>query len=173
VLASLGTVFNKTPGVLEAIVAALGGEPFNAIVAIGRDQDLARFGSPPPNIRLEPYVPQPLLLARCDAFVTHAGFNSVKESLAAGVPMVALPITADQPYSAQRCAALGVAKVLGPSERSAASIREAIRDVLDDGRYREQARRFQAEMAALPGPDRVVEVLEDLAVRHEPLGASN
>jgi UDP:flavonoid glycosyltransferase YjiC (YdhE family) len=46
-----------------------------------------------------------------------------------------------------------------------------VRQVLADGRYREQARRFQAEMAALPGPDRVVDVLEALAVRHEPIRA--
>jgi len=172
VLASLGTVFNKTPGVLEAIVEGLGGEPLNAVVAIGRDQDVARFGSPPPNIRLEPYVPQPLLLPRCGAFVTHGGFNSVKESLAAAVPMVAVPVTADQPYSAQRCAALGVARVIASTERSATAVRLAVREVLEDSRYRDRARRFQAEMAALPGPERVVELLEELAVRHEPLGVS-
>lgn len=62
VLASLGTVFNRTPGVLEAIVKALGGETVNLIVAIGRDQDPARFGPQPDHVRLEPYVAQPLLL---------------------------------------------------------------------------------------------------------------
>jgi UDP:flavonoid glycosyltransferase YjiC (YdhE family) len=40
VLASLGTVFNKTPGVLEAIVAALAEEPVNLIVAIGNGPGL-------------------------------------------------------------------------------------------------------------------------------------
>lgn len=170
VLASLGTVFNKTPGVLEAIVEGLGGAPLNAIVTIGRDEDRSRFGSPPPNVRLEPYVPQPLLLARCDALVTHGGFNSVKESLAAGVPMVVLPITADQPYSAQRCAALGVARVIGPEERRAASVRDAVGAVLNDDGFRDRARQFQAEMAALPGPERVVELLEELAAPRARLG---
>ena len=170
VLASLGTVFNKTPGVLEAVVEGLGGEPYNAIVAIGRDQDPARFGSPPPNVRLEPFVPQPLLLARSDVFVTHSGFNSVKESLGAGVPMVAVPITADQPYAAERCAALGVATVIGPTDRRAASVRDAVRDVLESPAYRDRARRFQAEMASLPGPERVVKLLEELVARHEPVG---
>ena len=94
-LASLGTVFNKTPGVLEAIVDALAEEAVNVIVAIGRDEDPARFGPQPDHIRLEPYVPQPLLLAHCDAFVTHGGFNSVKEALGEGVPMVVVPISAD------------------------------------------------------------------------------
>lgn len=148
----------------------LGGAPLNAIVTIGRDEDRSRFGSPPPNVRLEPYVPQPLLLARCDALVTHGGFNSVKESLAAGVPMVVLPITADQPYSAQRCAALGVARVIGPEERRAASVRDAVGAVLNDDGFRDRARQFQAEMAALPGPERVVELLEELAAPRARLG---
>jgi MGT family glycosyltransferase len=166
VFASLGTVFNKTPGVLEAIVQALGQEAVNVIVAIGSDVDPARFGPQPPNVRLEGYVAQPLLLSRCDCFVTHAGFNSVKESLSLGVPMVAVPITADQPYSAGRCRALGAARVVGPEERNAETIRNAVVDVLGDPSYATAAQRFQGEMAALPGPEHLRGLLESLAVGH-------
>jgi UDP:flavonoid glycosyltransferase YjiC (YdhE family) len=163
VLASLGTVFNKTPGVLEAIVGALAEEPVNVIVAIGRDQDAAaRFGTQPDHVRLEAYVPQPLLLPYCDAFVTHGGFNSVKEALSEGVPMVVVPISADQPYSAERCADLGVGVTVGAGDRSASAIRDAVRRVLGDSGHRAAARDFQAEMAALPGPKRMVELLEEL-----------
>jgi UDP:flavonoid glycosyltransferase YjiC (YdhE family) len=35
--------------------------------------------------------------------------------------------------------------------------------VLGDPRYRDNARAFRAEMAALPGPERMVELLEALA----------
>jgi UDP:flavonoid glycosyltransferase YjiC (YdhE family) len=162
VLASLGTVFNKTPGVLEAIVRALAEEPVNVIVAIGRDVDPARFGTQPDHVRLEAYVPQPLLLPHCDAFVTHGGFNSVKEALSEGVPMVVVPISADQPYSAERCAELGVGVTIAAADRSADAIRDAVRRVLDDPGYRTAARDFQAEMAALPGPEQMVELLEEL-----------
>jgi len=171
VLASLGTVFNKTPGVLDAIVEGLGQEPINLIVAIGPDQDPARFGPQPPNVRLEGYVAQPLLLEHCDVFVTHGGFNSVKESLAAGVPMVVVPITADQPYSAGRCEALGVGRVVGTADRSAGAVRNAVRQVLDDPSYRAAAGRFRAEMAALPGPERIVELMSSLAAERDSVGA--
>jgi UDP:flavonoid glycosyltransferase YjiC (YdhE family) len=170
VLASLGTVFNKYPGVLEAIVEGLRDEPINLVVAIGRDQDPARFGPQPPNVRLEPHVPQALLLPHCDAFVTHGGFNSVKESLSEGVPMVVVPITADQPYSAARCAALGVGRAIEAGERSAAAVQEAVRDVLADARYRARARDLQAQMAQLPGAEEVVGLLEALA--REPANAT-
>ena len=171
VLASLGTVFNKTPGVLDAIVEGLGQEPINLIVAIGPDQDPAQFGPQPPNVRLEGYVGQPLLLEHCDVFVTHGGFNSVKESLAAGVPMVVVPITADQPYSAGRCEALGVGRVVGAADLSAGAVRSAVRQVLDDPSYRAAAGMFRAEMAALPGPERIVELLSSLAAERDPVGA--
>jgi UDP:flavonoid glycosyltransferase YjiC (YdhE family) len=165
VLASLGTVFNKTPGVLEAIVNALGEEPVNLIVAIGRDEDPERFGPQPDHVRLEAYVAQPLLLAHCDAFVTHGGFNSVKEALGAGVPMVVLPITADQPYSAERCAALGVARTIGADDRAPDAIRRAAQQVLGEPSYRDSARAFQSEMMALPGPEHMIELLEGLRVQ--------
>lgn len=171
VLASLGTVFNKTPGVLDAIVEGLGHEPINLVVAIGPDQDPARFGPQPANVRLEGYVAQPTLLEHCDVFVTHGGFNSVKESLAAGVPMVVVPITADQPYSAGRCEALGVGRVVRPADLSAGAVRSAVRQVLDDPAYRAAAARFRAEMAALPGPERIVDLLSSLAAQRDPVGA--
>ncbi len=163
VLASLGTIFNRTPGVLEAIVSALAGEQLDLVVAIGRDEDPGRFGPQPDHVRLEAYVPQPLVLPRCDALITHGGFNSVKEALSAGVPMVVVPISADQPYSAERCAALGVARVVGPGERTPEAIRGAVLEVLAEPRHREAARAFSAEMAALPGPEPMVELLERLA----------
>jgi UDP:flavonoid glycosyltransferase YjiC (YdhE family) len=163
VYASLGTVFNNTPGVLEAIVEALQSEPVNLIVAIGRDRDPGGFGPRPANVRIERYVPQPLVLEQCQAFITHGGFNSVKESLIHGVPMAVIPITADQPYSAERCAALGVATVVGADDRSSAAIQSAVHQVLGDAGYAAAAHEFQDRMLSLPGPDQMVELLERVA----------
>jgi UDP:flavonoid glycosyltransferase YjiC (YdhE family) len=168
IFASLGTVFNKTPGVLEAIIAAIANENVNLIVAIGRDENPARFGSQPSNVRLEAYVPQALLLEHCDVFVTHGGFNSVKESLIAGIPMVVVPITADQPYSAERCAALGVGRAISATDRSSGAIRDAVLDVLKNPDYKTKARGFQSEMRSLPDINHAVELLEAL-VQEVPL----
>ncbi|HEY4866992.1 MAG TPA: glycosyltransferase [Candidatus Dormibacteraeota bacterium] len=164
VLASLGTVFNSTPGVLEAIIEGLAQEGSNAVVAIGPDQDPARFGPTPSNVRLEHYLPQALLLEHCDLMVTHGGFNSVKEALIAGVPMVVIPITADQPYNAQRSASLGVGEVIASHNRTSAAVRMATQKVLKDPSYRANAARFREQMMALPGPDQLVKVIEELAL---------
>ena len=162
VLVSMGTVFHRTAGIYETVLEGLRDEPVNLVVAAGFDQDPGRFGPQPSHVRVEPYLPVPALLPRCDLFITHGGFNSVKESLAAGVPMVVAPISADQPYSAERCAALGVGIALGPQERTASDVRRAARAVLADGAYTRRAREMQRQMAALPGPENVVALLEGL-----------
>jgi UDP:flavonoid glycosyltransferase YjiC (YdhE family) len=172
VLASLGTVFNTTPGVLEAIIDGLGEEGLNLIVAIGPDQDPARFEKVPPDVRLEHYVPQPSLLPHCDVFITHGGFNSVKESLISGVPMVVIPITADQPYCAERCASLGMAQVIPPDQRNPNAVRQATLEVLGDPGYRARAAGFQEQMRGLPGPERMMELLEGLSLASTNPGSS-
>jgi len=169
VLASLGTIFYRIPGLLQAIIAALRDEPVNVVVAIGRDGDPKALGPQPANVHVERYLPQTLLLPHCSLFVTHAGFNSVKESLSFGVPMVAVPIAAEQPYTAERCVALGVADVVSPREWGPERIRAAARTVLGDPSYRQRAWTVQAEMSALPGLERAVDLLERLAEGSEPL----
>jgi UDP:flavonoid glycosyltransferase YjiC (YdhE family) len=168
VLLSMGTVFHRTAGIYEAVLEGLGDEPVNLVVAVGFDQDAGRFGPQPPHVRLEPYLPLAALLPRCDLFITHGGFNSVKESLAAGVPMVVIPISADQPYSAQRCAALGVGVALGPDQRSPSDVRRAARTVLAERAYTRRAREMQRDMSALPGPQHAVALLEALYRRPFP-----
>ena len=48
------------------------------------------------------YAPQEELLARAQLTLTHAGLNTVLDSLTHGVPMVAVPITYEQPAIARR-----------------------------------------------------------------------
>jgi MGT family glycosyltransferase len=147
-------------GIFETVLEGLEGEDVNLVLAVGQDPEV--FGAQPPNVRVERWVPQTRVLPHCDAFITHGGFNSVKEGLAVGVPLVVLPIMSDEPYSAERCAALGVGRSVGPQERSPESIREAVRSVLEEPAYRARAGELRDEMHALPGPDRAVELLASL-----------
>lgn len=167
--ASLGTVFHHTPGLNEAIIAALRDEPVELILTVGRDQDPADFGPQPENVHIERYLPHSALLRHCDAFVTHGGYGSVMGGLNAGLPLVLIPIGADQPYNADCCAALGVGRVIAPDQRTPEAIRASVRAVLDDPSYRANAERVRDAMVALPGPDEGVRLLERLAVERRPL----
>jgi MGT family glycosyltransferase len=167
--ACLGTVFHRTPGVFAAIIAGLRDEDINLVVAVGRDQDPAAFGPQPANVYIERYIPHYLLLPHCEAMVTHAGFSSVMAGLEQGLPMVAVPLAGDQPSNAQRCSDLGVARVIGPDERTPEAFRAAVRDVLHNPGYRENAARLRQEIQLLPGPEKAVQLLERLVREGRPI----
>jgi MGT family glycosyltransferase len=174
VYVTLGTVpeWNRVSGLFPTILAALRDEPLNVIATVGRNQDPAAFGPQPPHVRIERYIPQRLLLPYCNLMIAHGGFNTVLGALSAGVPLVILPVSADQPMNARSCATLGVAKVVGPEDRTPATIREAVREVLDDAGYRQRARRLVAAIQTLPGPEHGVALLERLATERRPLPAA-
>ncbi|QRN95170.1 glycosyltransferase family 1 protein [Archangium violaceum] len=66
------------------------------------------LGTPPPNLLAVQQAPQLRLLQRAAAMVTHCGFNSAKECIYFGVPMVAIPQRADQPQVAHLVAHHGL-----------------------------------------------------------------
>src|SRR5207247_7221945 len=83
--------------------------------------------------------------------------------------MVVIPLGGDQPYCAERCAALGVARVIAPHERTPERIRAAVRAVLADPGYRARAEEMRRAMLALPDTSRAVPLLETLARTGTPL----
>lgn len=167
---TLGVTFNALAKELFApAIAGLRDEPIELVVTVGRDQDPAQFGPQPPNVHIERYIPQSLLFPRCDLIVCHGGWGTVLAALSEGLPLVLLPIGADQPQNAARCASLGVGVTIGPEERTPTAIRAAVREVLATPSYRANAERLRDEMAALPGPEYAVALLERLAAGKQPL----
>jgi UDP:flavonoid glycosyltransferase YjiC (YdhE family) len=83
------------------------------------------------------------------------------ETLIEGKPMVALPITLDQPAIAARLLKLGVAEVLALNRRSANDIREALMKVCSAPLYREIAKRLQTQILSLRGAARAADIIEE------------
>ena len=170
VYVTLGTVFNtRSPGLFEAILDGLRNEPLELILTVGRDRDPAEFGPQPDNVHIERYIPQSLLLPYCDLAITHAGFSTVAAALSHGLPIVSLPIDADQPVNAERCRLLGAGVTVDHGRRTPGSIRDATRTVLSDPSYRRNARRVRDQIAALPGPERAAALLVQLASDRQPI----
>jgi UDP:flavonoid glycosyltransferase YjiC (YdhE family) len=168
VYATLGTVYNG-PDLLETIIEGLATECINLVVTIGTNHDPARFGRQPAHVRIEQWIDQQVLLPHCDAVVTHGGYGTTSAALTAGLPLVFIPISADQPHNAERCAALGVGRVVGPDERTPAAIRAAARAVLADPAHRRAARAIAREAHRRPGLDATLDLLERLAIERVPL----
>ena len=161
---TLGTIFNLESGDLfERVLAGLRELSVDVVVTVGRELDPQVLGRQPSNVRVRSYIPQSLLLPHCELVVSHAGSGSVIGALAHGLPMVLLPIGADQPLNAARCDELGVAMVLNALKATPDDVRDAATAVLADVTYRQNARELEAEIAALPGPEYGVHLLEQLA----------
>jgi MGT family glycosyltransferase len=164
---------NRRTDILSAILEGLREESINLILTVGRNRDPLEFGEQPAHVHIERYIPQNLLLPRCDLVVTHGGSGTMMDALSLGLPMVIIPIFADQPVNAQLCAELGVARVVTPEGRTeielAQEIRSATQEVLRDPAYRENAQRLRKEIEELPGLEYPVALLEALATKRIPL----
>jgi UDP:flavonoid glycosyltransferase YjiC (YdhE family) len=161
---TLGTVFNLESGDLfSRVLAGLRELPKEIVVTVGDDLDPAELGPQPPNVRVERRVDHGEILPRCGAVVFHAGSGTLLDALAHGLPSVLLPMGADQPDNADRCHALGVARVLDPLTVTPAEVRDAVAGVIEEPGYRRAAERLRDELERLPGPEHAVELLERLA----------
>ena len=83
-------------------------------------------------------------------------------ALSAGVPLIVMPVAADQPENADRCVAAGVGVTLGTAERDPASVRRAVELVLGTPGYAVAAGRVRDEIRAMPPPAAVLPELERL-----------
>ncbi|SDS93360.1 glycosyltransferase [Actinoplanes derwentensis] len=169
VVVSLGSLMLSLPGVdamLPTLVAALDRLGCTAVLSLGGRPELAELlPDVPASVHVMPFIAQRALLSTADLFVTHAGFGAVGEAIAAGVPMVALPLLADQPGNADRCAELGLGLRLGADVATAGEIADACAAVLADPGYRWRAGAMQRRMLADPGLDVLVDDLAALARR--------
>jgi len=169
VYATLGTTFNQAPATFRALIQAFGGEEFEAIITVGRNLDPGQLGVLPGNVRAARYIPQTLLLPRCQAIVFHAGFNSIHSALWHGLPMVLMPMGAgDQLLNARHCAALGAAIVVEGQPPAPQALRAAVRAVLREPGPRARAQALRQELNALPQLSAAVDLLERLGRSREP-----
>lgn len=96
----------------EAAVAALGAVDARVLLTVGHRFDPALLGPVPPHVHVEHWVDQADVLASADLVVCHGGSGTVYGALAAGVPLVVVPVFADQFENARRAARAGAALVV-------------------------------------------------------------
>lgn len=169
VYVSLGTVFNtRARGVFSTVLEGLRDIPATVILTVGPAVDPADFGPQPAHVRVERFIPQSLLLPRCDAVVNQGG-TAILPILAHGLPLLLLPQGANQFHNAEACVAAGVARRLLPDDVTPEAVRREVDALLHDRSLREAATRVQGELAAMPGPEAGVALIERLAAERQPL----
>jgi UDP:flavonoid glycosyltransferase YjiC (YdhE family) len=83
-----------------------------AVLLTGKGNDLGDLLDASPDIITCDFVDHAYLFPRAAVVIHHGGPGTLSEALRAGCPQLIVPISSDQPDSARRAAAMGVAKVL-------------------------------------------------------------
>jgi zeaxanthin glucosyltransferase len=165
IYASMGTILNGRVDVFRTIVAAVAKhKDIQLVLSVGEQVDPERIGPTPNNAIIVKRAPQLELLKQATMCITHAGLNTVLESLAQGVPQLAIPITYDQPGVAARIAHKHTRVVTSLTELTADNLALLLNEVLTDPTFRENARKLQKAIAEANGlsvaADLIVECLE-------------
>jgi zeaxanthin glucosyltransferase len=164
IYASLGTLQNRRPGVLRTIAAACQGLDSQLVISHGGglsdDEAKALAGGPV----VVPYAPQRAVLGLASLTITHAGLNTVLDSLAAGVPLVTIPITYEQPAIAARVLRTGAGKSIALGKLGSDTLRALVREVIDGAEYSAAARKMAGCIASAGGVVRAADVIEKVVI---------
>lgn len=160
-VATLGTEFNTESGDLfNRILAALAIGDAQAVVAVGRDLDPARFGSQPPHVRVEQYVDLDAVVPRADVVLHHGGSGLFVRCVLGGAVQIVFPMGADQPFTAERVRQLGLGRALDPIAATPAEIARTIVALRTDELTHRRVSALRQATVALPEPAAVVRYLE-------------
>jgi MGT family glycosyltransferase len=161
---SLGTAVNDRPDFFTTCAKAFGGTDWKVAMAIGTEVDLADLGEIPPNFDVRPYFPQPVVLEHADAFLSHAGMNSVMESLLNQVPLATYPQTAEQSANADRVEELGLGRRL-PNDVTPDLLRATVDEIAADAGIRTNLAAMAEHISAAGGAIGAADALESYLVQ--------
>jgi zeaxanthin glucosyltransferase len=159
IYASMGTLQNQLTDVFEAIAAACVDLDAQLVISLG-GASVEGLPALPGNPIVVSYAPQLALLERAAVAITHAGMNTALECLTYGVPMVAIPVTNDQPGVAARIAWIGAGEIVPLNKLTAARLQTALQLVLTKASYRDNAVRLQQSIAQSGGVKRAADIIE-------------
>jgi len=167
IYASMGTILNGRIDVFRTIVAALAKHKnLQLVLSVGNQTDPKQIGSVPNNAIIVQQAPQLELLKKASVCITHAGLNTVLESLAQGVPQLAIPVSYDQPGIAARIANKQTGVVTSLDKLTADHLSTLLNRVLSNATYRDNARKMQKAIAEVNGLSVAADIVEQaLGVR--------
>lgn len=160
VYVSLGTTRKGNPALFVKIAEACEELNLQAVITLGGSRECASLPPLPGNAIVVDRAPQLDLLRLADLVITHAGSNTVLETLTHGIPMLAFPLTLDQPAIAATLARLGTAEVLSPRECSTSQIRDKLAKLRDSPRYRQATKTLQMKIGAQDNLSDAVRIIE-------------
>lgn len=164
VYANLGTLALATRDVILRMLAAFESTAFRVLWVLKKELQ-AELGAQriPQNVRIESWVPSVSAVLSHEnvrVFISHCGVNSVYESLAAGTPIVGIPMMAGQRDMAVRVQDAGVGLAVNKSTFTPEELRSAVLRVLQDDSFRRPLPALQSSFKLAGGARRAADLIE-------------
>ena len=140
VLVATSSIFQHQVGLLQRIAQALGQLPVRGLMTTGNAVDPNEIEAPP-NVDIVQAAPHSRILPEASVVITHAGHGTTIKALAAGVPLVCIPMGRDQKDNTVRALQHGAGVRLSVKS-TPDKIAAAVADLLDDPHYAAAARHF-------------------------------
>lgn len=165
VLVGMSSVYQRQADVLGRIALALGTLPVRAVITTGHAVAPSTVPSTP-HVRVLRAAPHQEVLPEASVVVTHAGHGTVLKTLAAGVPLVCIPMGRDQHANTTRVLRLG-AGVRVRKTASSSAIAAAVEHVLGTPAFtanaRHAAQMLAAEAATHPNAAEEIEAMTGMS----------
>lgn len=160
VLINQGTVATNIDDLIVPTIQGLKDQQMLVVAVPAKENQLLKL---PTNVHAELFIPFDHLLPHMDVMVTNGGYGGTQWALSYGIPLVVAGETEDKMEVAARVEWSGAGINLRKQRPSPSEVRDAVKEVLVNPAYRDNARRIQVDFAKYDAPTRAAELLEALA----------
>ena len=160
IFASLGTLQNGKEAIFRCFAESCAGLPVQLVIAHGGGLDQKAVAGLAGDPIAVPYAPQVEVLKKCALTLTHAGLNTILDSLSQGVPAIAIPLTFEQPAIAARLLWVGAGCRILPGKLEVQSLRRRIGEVMEASSYQQAAARVADSIREAGGTTRAADIVE-------------
>jgi MGT family glycosyltransferase len=168
IYASLGTLQNRKWEIFKCIAEACLGLDMQLVISLGNPNSQECLNLPGSPL-VVPFAPHQQLIEKSSLVITHAGMNTVLGALSSGVPLVAIPITNEQPGIAARLARTGAGEMVSLKSLSVPKLRNSIKKVLTEDSYKNNALRLQSAIQQAGGVSRAADIIEQVVITEKPV----
>ncbi|MBI5370891.1 MAG: hypothetical protein HZA79_02565 [Sphingobacteriales bacterium] len=160
------SIFDSS-SMVKACLAALKNGDWTVVFSKGYHELSKETAILPSNFISVPFVPGLLMGSRADLLIHHGGYGSCQAGLLCGKPSLVLPTFSERESNARRIAKLGAGDYVLPQQHtrgekkfSAGEIREKVKTILSDPRYRTCAETQRDELLRYGGAVRAADLVE-------------
>ena len=157
---SFGSLGSGDTDLLKRIISVVADLPYRALVNVGDYMDA--YETPPPNVHLDSWYPQPSVIEQVDAVVHHGGNNSFTECLYFGKPALIMAYVWDGHDNATRLQETGHGLKLHRYDWSDADFAQALETMVTDQAMKDRLARAKAHMQSQNGTEKAANLLNVL-----------